>query len=81
MFFIDLTRLYLMRKDHFPGRKIQVVLMGEKQQKDVGKITKSERLEKLTNCSLSLYGYKDITLYCCSEFCLVYEKDNIIQLL
>ena len=56
MFLIDLTRLYLMRKDHFHRRKIQVVLMGEKQQqKDVGKITKSERLEKLINCSLSLY--------------------------
>ena len=56
MFLIDLIRLYLMRKDHFPRRKIQVVLMGEKQQqKDAGKITKSERLEKLINCSLSLY--------------------------
>ena len=34
MFLIDLTRLYLMRKDHIPGRKIQVLLMGEQQQKD-----------------------------------------------
>lgn len=47
MFLIDLTRLYLMGKNHFPGKKIQVLLMGEKQQ-NVGKITKSKRLEKLT---------------------------------
>lgn len=79
MFLIDLTRLYLMRKDHIPGRKIQVLLMGEQQQ-NVGKITKSKRLEKLTSCSFSLYVYKDITLYCYSEFCMVYKKDNIIQL-
>ena len=81
MFLIDLTRLYLMRKGHFPGRKMQVLLMGEQQQQqNVGKITKSKRLEKRTNCSLSLYVYKDITPYCYSEFCMVYNKDNIIQL-
>lgn len=67
------NRLYLMRKDHFPRSKIQVLLMEEQKKKEKrwqnNKIQKA--VEKLTNGSLSLYASKDISPYCYSEFCMI----------
>lgn len=79
MFLIDLTRLYLMGKNHFPGKKNSGVANGGKTTK-CWQNNKIQKARKTDNCSFSLYVYKDITLYCYSEFCMVYKKDNIIQL-
>lgn len=68
---IDLTRLYLIVKDHLPRSKIQMLM--EEEKKDVGQTTKSKRMWQKEQIVHSIFMLLKLSFFICySEFYMKY---------